>query len=108
MGSGVYEIGQIGDIRFQSPEMVKGRHYNQKTDCWSLGVILFFLFTSTLPFDNEEDEEHELDDSASHSISNSNTTKSSTLIIEEKILNHSIDFELLKNKKVSLEGIQLV
>ena len=45
--------GVFGDIRFRAPETVKGQPYNQAADCWSFGVILFYMLTGELPFKYE-------------------------------------------------------
>ena len=38
-----------GNPYYMSPEMIKGR-YNQKTDIWSFGVVLFILLKGETPF----------------------------------------------------------
>lgn len=39
-----------GTPLYISPELVENKHYNEKTDIWSLGVILYELVTLTVPF----------------------------------------------------------
>lgn len=43
---------KAGTLRYISPEMIKGKFY-PKTDCWSIGVLLYFMSTGKYPFDGE-------------------------------------------------------
>jgi serine/threonine protein kinase len=47
---------QLGTFAFFSPEVVQGLPYSQKTDVWSLGVVLYILLTNHMPF-LEQDKE---------------------------------------------------
>ena len=47
-----YVSGIYGDIRFRAPEVLKGLPYNKKADSWSYGIILFYILTGQLPFDD--------------------------------------------------------
>ncbi|KAH0794648.1 CAMK family protein kinase [Histomonas meleagridis] len=38
---------------YASPEMIKGNSYTKSTDIWSSGIILYFLVTGNLPFEDE-------------------------------------------------------
>ena len=40
----------VGSPSYMSPEQVKGYQLNQKTDLYSLGVVMFQLLTGRLPF----------------------------------------------------------
>ena len=40
----------VGTIYTMAPEVLEGRHYNEKCDVWSLGVITFMLVSSSVPF----------------------------------------------------------
>ena len=42
----------VGTPYYLAPEVIKGR-YNTKCDIWSLGVVLYFILTSRLPFTGE-------------------------------------------------------
>jgi len=44
--------GIFGDIRYRAPEVIMGTSYNNKADAWSFGVILFYMLTGTLPYDD--------------------------------------------------------
>jgi serine/threonine protein kinase len=51
--SNVYALF-TGSPHYASPEIINGGIYDgQRTDVWSLGVIVYALITGSLPFDNE-------------------------------------------------------
>lgn len=41
---------EVGTVPFWSPEMASSQTYNEKTDCWSAGVMIYLLLTKKLPF----------------------------------------------------------
>ena len=41
----------IGTPQYTAPEIVKGRTHTKAVDIWSIGVVLFELATTKLPFD---------------------------------------------------------
>lgn len=43
-------------LEFMSPEMIKGDKYDNKTDIYSFGVLLYFLFVGSLPHQEIEDK----------------------------------------------------
>lgn len=43
----------FGTLSYVAPEVLKHEQYDKKVDFWSLGVICYLLFSSTLPFDTE-------------------------------------------------------
>jgi calcium-dependent protein kinase len=47
---------QIGSSYYIAPEVIRG-NYNEKCDCWSLGVIMYMLISGVPPFDGNNDEE---------------------------------------------------
>jgi len=51
----MFYIGETSDDRygtlaFCSPEVILGRAHNVGTDVWSLGIVLHYLISGTIPF----------------------------------------------------------
>ena len=44
----------IGTITYLAPEIFTHKPYNHKVDIWSIGIILYFLLSGCLPFDDEK------------------------------------------------------
>lgn len=40
----------IGDVASKAPEIILGMPYTQKADCWSFGILIFFMLTQEHPF----------------------------------------------------------
>ena len=60
----------FGTLLFAAPELIQNMPYNIEIDVWSLGVILFYMFTGYYPFKGKEEFE-----------------------IEEKIINEPVEFK---------------
>ena len=48
----------LGTITYLAPEVFTHKPYNHKVDIWSIGIILYFLLSGSLPFDDEKLDEN--------------------------------------------------
>jgi len=46
--------GQVGTVRYTSPELLTGDGYNESIDVWDIGIVLFMLLTGKYPFDGKK------------------------------------------------------
>lgn len=46
----------MGTITFVAPEVIQRNPYNKAVDVWSIGVVLYYLLSGNLPFDDENDD----------------------------------------------------
>jgi len=51
----------LGDARYLSPERCRGEEFDERTDVYSLGALLFFMLTGVAPFDRVDEMQIMLD-----------------------------------------------
>jgi Ca2+-binding EF-hand superfamily protein len=50
----------FGTLSFVAPEVLTRSPYNKQIDVWSMGIILFYMLTGELPFDDPDDNEEKI------------------------------------------------
>ncbi|KXS12506.1 kinase-like protein, partial [Gonapodya prolifera JEL478] len=44
----------IGTVAYMAPEYFAGHPYDEKVDCWAVGVLMYMLLSLTSPFGNDD------------------------------------------------------
>ena len=47
----IHMTANIGTVHWMAPEVLAGKRYNERADIYSLGIILWELFTGGCPYD---------------------------------------------------------
>jgi serine/threonine protein kinase len=50
-------VDGYGTLSFVAPEVLIRQPYNKQIDIWSIGVIMYYMLSGILPFDDEDDNE---------------------------------------------------
>ena len=51
------QVDSLGTLGYSAPEIVLHQPSGLKSDCWSLGCLIYALFSGRLPFFSEDREE---------------------------------------------------
>jgi len=60
MGPSEKAADGYGTLTYVAPEVLVRQPYNKQIDIWSLGVMIFYGLTGTLPFDDPSDNEEKI------------------------------------------------
>ncbi len=47
----------FGDLKYMAPEVISGEDNSKESDIWSLGVLLYQMYTGSMPFVSENIEQ---------------------------------------------------
>ncbi|MCH4890263.1 Stk1 family PASTA domain-containing Ser/Thr kinase [Acidaminobacter sp. JC074] len=85
-----YSSEAIGSVRYSSPEQARGRNVDERTDLYSLGVLMYEMATRQVPFEGETAVEialkHMKDDIRKPSEINSTFNKGLESIVMRSLL----------------------
>ncbi len=85
-----YSSEAIGSVRYSSPEQARGRNVDERTDLYSLGVLMYEMATQQVPFEGDTAVEialkHMKDDIRKPSVVNSTFNKGLESIVMRSLL----------------------
>ena len=56
----MYRMSTVGTRRYMSPEMIRGRGYNQKTDSYSWALVFYEMMSLQKPYAKYNREMHKI------------------------------------------------
>ena len=90
----------LGTVAYMSPEQLSGKEVNQRTDIWSLGVVLYEMLTGELPYKGDYEQ------AVIYSIINDEPSLSLKIKSELSVeLNQIINKALKKNPQQRYQNI---
>jgi predicted ATPase/serine/threonine protein kinase len=85
----------LGTVNYMSPEQASGLEFDQRTDIWSLGIVIFEMLSGKAPFDDE-----------TPSAVLASILKSETPSVEPAAFNRIVRKALQKNKDLRYQSVK--
>jgi len=91
----------MGTLHYMSPEQFQGKEVDQRSDIWSLGVIIYELLTGKVPFKGEYES------AVMYSVLNENFESLSDVNISQELI-HIIDHCLMKDPDDRFQNVDQI